>query len=129
MEYAEELRKGKGQLICSSGKTKSSLLTDCSYKFLDINQEYRFPIHNLIITPLDTYTFRHSECLIRSNPRGRETPSRGIKMLIECQECGLLFKTDNPQRRTCYDCRTELQFIVQFPDAVELPKSKAAKKR
>jgi hypothetical protein len=40
-----------------------------------------------------------------------------------------LFKTDNPQRKKCYDCRAEIELIVRFPDAVELPKSKAAGKR
>jgi uncharacterized OB-fold protein len=49
-------------------------------------------------------------------------------MLIKCQDCGVLFKTDNPERKACYDCRAELQFTVQVPDAIQLPETKKARK-
>jgi uncharacterized OB-fold protein len=49
-------------------------------------------------------------------------------MLLKCQKCGVIFKTDNPERKTCYDCKAELQFTVQFPDAIELQGNKKARK-
>jgi uncharacterized OB-fold protein len=56
------------------------------------------------------------------------TPKRGNEMLLKCQKCGIIFKTDNPERKTCYDCKAELQFTVQFPDAIELQENKKARK-
>jgi uncharacterized OB-fold protein len=50
-------------------------------------------------------------------------------MLTKCQQCGVIFKTDNPNRKACYDCRTELQFTVQLPDSIELPETQKARKQ
>jgi len=50
-------------------------------------------------------------------------------MLVECEECGVWFKTDSPNRKTCYGCTTALKITVEFPEAIELPEAKAAKKR
>lgn len=50
-------------------------------------------------------------------------------MLTKCQKRRVIFKTDNPERKACYDCKAELQFTVQFPDAIQLLKTKKAGKR